>query len=802
MESIEKKNKFFSVVIPTMWKSDLITDLINKYNSNQLIKEILIIDNNPKERKYFLKTSKIKIITNNKNNFVNPSWNLGYTLSKYKVILSNDDIKIDKLDEILTLLNKTKYDLVGVQINSESSDMYIEDYNQEPNNNFGCFIYCKNYNYIPEKYKIWAGDNFLVKMSEKVGILINSSIQTTKSETLKKMNELKVNVAELDRQLYLNDKKEKSKEIKKILFVLVNYGDEQINFLKEVVSEIKKFKKYETKIILHSNIETNVEGIDNTIIFDNLPDYQLLPLTCRKTIWENRENFDVFVYGENDHLFKENHIDKHIEYSKILPEDRISGLIQYEQNDDGLFYPAYHAHYEWEFDNIEKYDNKVFAHFTNLHQATFILTQKQLHKIGYEHDFTKFFGESHYSKKCKVNTDLYQFTSYKKLICISEFKENLIHHLPNLYIYGDKGRKKNQRSDDERMKLSLIKLLGYEIESMSIENNYLFSIILPTFDNIEFIDECLNSIIKSSLGYDYEILIGIDNCVKTINYIKNKNYTSNIKFLFFEKNVGPYVVKNSLAKIAKSEILLFFDSDDLMKENMVNRILEKITHNDFVKPMYSDFTNSPNYSISESSTFGEGVFCIKKDIFLSMNGFEPWPIAADSEFMIRLYKNNIKFDYTSEVVFFRRKHPNSLTQRKETNYNSVLRHEYHKKTKSKKYFGPLEKLHTEKFIEVTTNQEIFLNNKVIKKDNSELLNSILNQTKQTAKVIDYDKISEVLQKDTYTDPPKPKINQNKPKDRQEIIQLKKDSLIATNRKLLQVKSNKRNDLPNIFSKKK
>lgn len=327
------------------------------------------------------------------------------------------------------------------------------------------------------------------------------------------------------------------------------------------------------------------------------------------------------------------------------------------------------------------------------------------------------------------------------------------------------------------------------------------SIIVPTFNSVTFIQECINSILKSVINTNVEIIIGIDNCKETLNYLKNK-FFENVKFFYFNNHSGPYIIKNSLAKIANSDILLFFDSDDIMKENMISEILEKMKNNDFVKPMYSDFTNSPNYNITKSNTYGEGVFSITKELFLSMNGFEPWPIAADSDFMTRLYKNNKKFDYTSQVVFYRRQHPNSLTQKKETNYGSILRHEYHKKMKSKKYFGPLDYLHIEKFVGVTIDLNVDIPNEIKKKDNSELLNSILNQTKRQTKVIDYDKVSETLQKDLHIEPSKPLVKQNKPQERQEIVQLKKDSLVATNRKLLQVKPNRRNDLPNIFSKKR
>ncbi|NBL64832.1 hypothetical protein GV828_06415 [Flavobacterium sp. NST-5] len=267
--------------------------------------------------------------------------------------------------------------------------------------------------------------------------------------------------------------------MKKILAVLVNYGDEQLNYLKQVVDELKSFKKYKVTIIVHSNIDLDIELIDKVNIYQ-LEDYQLLPLTCRKTIWENRNDYELFIYGENDHLFLEKHIDKHLEYTAILPKNKIPGLIQFEEKDGYYYYPAYHADFDWDFKSVKVYDNKIFAHFNNVHQASFILTKQQLLNIGSKINFValvnektflatlkrklkkrlgfKLERENKYSVKCKVNTDIYLYGGMEKLICISEFKDNIIHHLPNLYVEGEKGRNK-LRSDDKRMKNSLSQLL-------------------------------------------------------------------------------------------------------------------------------------------------------------------------------------------------------------------------------------------------------------------------------------------------------------------------------------------------------
>ena len=246
--------------------------------------------------------------------------------------------------------------------------------------------------------------------------------------------------------------------------VLVNYGDEQISYLTEVVQGLKSFKKYDVTIIVNSNIPLFIDGVDKVNVI-RLEDYQLLPLTCRKTIWDNRDRYDLFIYGENDHLFLEKHIDKHLEYEKILPSNIISGLMQYEKAGDEYYFPAYHNPFTWDFKSVGSYGGKKFAHFRNVHQASFILTKKQLKKIGKKINFCelvvdrdswlktkwknaqiklfdrKFIPINIYSRKCKVNTDIYNYGGFRKMICISEFEDNLIHHLPNLYINGEKGRR-------------------------------------------------------------------------------------------------------------------------------------------------------------------------------------------------------------------------------------------------------------------------------------------------------------------------------------------------------------------------
>lgn len=251
------------------------------------------------------------------------------------------------------------------------------------------------------------------------------------------------------------------KNKKSILVSIVNYGYAQLEYLQQVIDSINSFVKYDTTIYITTNIELNdfINEVDQFIIIEKLPHWGLLPLMSRRVITDHVGEYDYYLYTENDHRWLEKHVDNYIKYEEILPENYISGLIQYEYDNTGKYYPAYHGRYDWDYNSVEEFHGLKFAHFSNHHQASFLISDKKLNQINNKFDLNNFWSNDQYSIKCKVNTEIYKWSGYKKVICISEFDENLIHHLPNIYINGDQGRRK-QRSDEERMKNALKKLLN------------------------------------------------------------------------------------------------------------------------------------------------------------------------------------------------------------------------------------------------------------------------------------------------------------------------------------------------------
>jgi glycosyltransferase involved in cell wall biosynthesis len=189
------------------------------------------------------------------------------------------------------------------------------------------------------------------------------------------------------------------------------------------------------------------------------------------------------------------------------------------------------------------------------------------------------------------------------------------------------------------------------------------SVIIPAYKATKYIDECI-----ASIKGDCEILIGVDACEETYNHIKHLD-----NVFYFRRNVGPYVIKNTLIDVAKYDNILFFDSDDVMAEGTIEKFNEAIQNVDYVKLNYVNFTDKINTS---GHAMNDAVIGIKKSVINSLNGFYPWKCAADTELDYRLKYNHLKYKVLEGVSYYRRLHGENLTMRKETGHGSPVRSEY------------------------------------------------------------------------------------------------------------------------------
>lgn len=211
----------------------------------------------------------------------------------------------------------------------------------------------------------------------------------------------------------------------------------------------------------------------------------------------------------------------------------------------------------------------------------------------------------------------------------------------------------------------------------------MISIIISTYDTPEYLEKCLNS-----LPINTEILVGIDGCKKTLDCYYSLKWDMlypNVKFFYFKKNCGTYNVKNNLIKETNGNWVLFFDSDDYVIFDISTRINEEY---DIIRLKFQDFGSK-----DDKIEIAQGVFFIKKEALIKMEGFQPWLCNADVEFKMRANFNKLSVKEDNKISFMRRKHDKNLTVSEKTRMKSELRKKYediiNNKLKNKNWDNPI-----------------------------------------------------------------------------------------------------------------
>lgn len=190
----------YSVIIPTMWRSPRTLKLISDLVQCDKVGEVIIIDNNPESKSIPAPCDlnftteykgKVKIISNGRNNYVNPSWNMGVHAAAYPLIaICNDDINFNanKMFE----LEPECSDIFGLGVLSYEIEREFDYPTVTPTDKrahgWGCLIMFRKEDYKPidERLKVSFGDDWLfLNFAQRYninGIRVETEMSTTSRE--------------------------------------------------------------------------------------------------------------------------------------------------------------------------------------------------------------------------------------------------------------------------------------------------------------------------------------------------------------------------------------------------------------------------------------------------------------------------------------------------------------------------------------------------------------------------------------------------------------------------------------------
>jgi glycosyltransferase involved in cell wall biosynthesis len=207
------------------------------------------------------------------------------------------------------------------------------------------------------------------------------------------------------------------------------------------------------------------------------------------------------------------------------------------------------------------------------------------------------------------------------------------------------------------------------------------SVILTAWNTQNYIEDCLDSIQKQTYfkHNDYEILLGIDNCEKTLNKVKAiQSKYKNLRVFYSEKNVGTYILSNTLSCIAQYEYIQRFDTDDIMFPDMLEKMVSHMEKRkgQILTGKLNMFSNVSDIGKNKPSYAAHGQILMRKETFMKFGGYRPFKCGADTEIVERIRKF-AKYETYDKSTFYYRVHKESLTKKDSTGMISPYRKNIH-----------------------------------------------------------------------------------------------------------------------------
>ena len=179
------------------------------------------------------------------------------------------------------------------------------------------------------------------------------------------------------------------------------------------------------------------------------------------------------------------------------------------------------------------------------------------------------------------------------------------------------------------------------------------SIIIPVYKTEEYIEKCINSVLKQTLKNIEIIFIddcGNDNSIKIVERYKEND--NRIKIHYNEKNLGTAISRNNGIEAAVGEYIAFLDPDDWVDKNFYERLYIKAKKNNL------DIVKAERKAVFASNKIDKSSY--NKNIAEGLKKGRSLACVFTREFTTAIYKrnlvieNNIKFpelSYSEDTIF-------------------------------------------------------------------------------------------------------------------------------------------------------
>jgi SAM-dependent methyltransferase len=204
-------------------------------------------------------------------------------------------------------------------------------------------------------------------------------------------------------------------------------------YLGQLVNEYRSMS-FQVDVVVFSDAPKEVApGVELRV---GLPtqDPGSLPFAHKQVFADRLNDYDLFIYSEDDTLITAKTIRAFLRVSSALPENEIPGFFRFERGPNGaLNYIDVHGHFHWDPQTIRTRGEFTLAFFTNHHSSCYAATRQQLKRAIDSGGFLVGPHEGRYDPVCTAATDLYTQCGFQELVCISHLEDFHVEHLHNKY---------------------------------------------------------------------------------------------------------------------------------------------------------------------------------------------------------------------------------------------------------------------------------------------------------------------------------------------------------------------------------
>ena len=206
-------------------------------------------------------------------------------------------------------------------------------------------------------------------------------------------------------------------------------------------------------------------------------------------------------------------------------------------------------------------------------------------------------------------------------------------------------------------------------------NNTLVSIIVPCYNQAQYLDESLQSVLDQTYT-NWECIIVNDGSPDNTEEVAKKWVKKDSRFLYLHKeNGGLSSARNYGIEYSKGEFILPLDADDKITPNYIELAVSSFQQNNSLKVVYckaEKFGNEkglwqlPPFSLYDLAQFNM-IFCsavFKRQDWKLVGGYDVNMIYGleDWEFWIAILKNGGDVKCLEEVGFYYRIRENSMVR--------------------------------------------------------------------------------------------------------------------------------------------